>query len=249
VSGERSVNLLAFCVIAVVVGAVTGIGAVLFRALISVVHNLLFLGHFSTVYNANVHTPAPPWGPFVILAPVLGGLIVVFLVRTFAPEARGHGVPEVMDAIFYKEGRIRPVVAAVKSLASALAIGSGSAVGREGPIIQIGASLPSVHLQFSVPELLDASQARWTELDVTPTIVRLAPGHPESLQSQDCDLLQQMNDSLLPAVFQTLVSSDLDCMVPKSGHWPFSITVVALTPSVPKPGVVARTGVFPKQRF
>ena len=148
VSGERSVNLLVFSVIAVVVGAVTGIGAVLFRALIAVVHNLLFLGHFSTVYNANVHTPAAPWGPFVILAPVLGGLVVVFLVRTFAPEARGHGVPEVMDAIFYKEGRIRPVVAAVKSLASALAIGSGSAVGREGPIIQIGASLGSSIGQF-----------------------------------------------------------------------------------------------------
>jgi len=64
-------------------------------------------------------------------------------VQTFAPEARGHGVPEVMDAIFYNEGRIRPIVAAVKSLASAFAIGSGSAVGREGPIIQIGASLGS----------------------------------------------------------------------------------------------------------
>jgi CIC family chloride channel protein len=70
-------------------------------------------------------------------------MAVVFLVKKFAPEARGHGVPEVMDAIFYKEGRIRPVVAGVKSLASALAIGSGSAVGREGPIIQIGASLGS----------------------------------------------------------------------------------------------------------
>ena len=147
-SRERSVNLLVFSLVAVVVGAVTGIGAVLFRALIAVVHNLFFLGHFSTVYNANIHTPAAPWGAFVILVPVLGGLAVVFLVRTFAPEARGHGVPEVMDAIFYKEGLIRPVVAAVKSLASALAIGSGSAVGREGPIIQIGASLGSSIGQF-----------------------------------------------------------------------------------------------------
>ena len=73
----------------------------------------------------------------------MGGLAVTFLVNTFAPEARGHGVPEVMDAIYYKEGVIRPVVAAVKSLASALSIGAGAAVGREGPIIQIGSSLGS----------------------------------------------------------------------------------------------------------
>ncbi|HEY1707203.1 MAG TPA: chloride channel protein [Rhizomicrobium sp.] len=140
---ERSVNLFGFSIVAVLVGAVTGFGAVLFRGLIAVVHNLFFFGQLSTVYDANVYTPASPWGALVILVPVIGGLGVVFFVRTFAPEARGHGVPEVMDAVFYKEGRIRPVVAAVKSLASALAIGSGSAVGREGPIIQIGASLGS----------------------------------------------------------------------------------------------------------
>jgi CIC family chloride channel protein len=142
-SPERSVNLFVFSIIAIVVGIITGFGAILFRALIAVVHNLLFLGQFSAVYDANLYTPASPWGPFVILVPVIGGMGVVALVKTFAPEARGHGVPEVMDAIFYNEGRIRPVVAIVKSLASALAIGSGSAVGREGPIIQIGASLGS----------------------------------------------------------------------------------------------------------
>ena len=151
-ASERSVNLFTLSVIAVVVGIVTGFGAIFFRVLISVVHNVFFLGKLSTVFNANLHTPTSPWGPLVILVPIIGGMGVVFLVRTFAPEARGHGVPEVMDAIFYNEGRIRPVVAIVKSLASALAIGSGSAVGREGPIIQIGASLGSsigslLHLQ------------------------------------------------------------------------------------------------------
>lgn len=139
----RSVNLFTFSLIAVLVGIVTGFGAIFFRALIAVVHNLFFLGRLSTFYDANIHTMASPWGTFIILGPVIGGMGVVFLVRTFAPEARGHGVPEVMDAIFYHEGRIRTVVAVVKSLASALAIGSGSAVGREGPIIQIGASLGS----------------------------------------------------------------------------------------------------------
>ena len=142
-SHERSVNLLIFSLIAVFVGIVTGFGAVLFRALISLVHNAMFFGTLSMSYDASIYTPASPWGVLVILVPVIGGMVVVFLVKTFAPEARGHGVPEVMAAIFYNEGRIRPVVAAVKSLASALAIGSGSAVGREGPIIQIGASMAS----------------------------------------------------------------------------------------------------------
>ena len=130
-------------VLAVVVGFVTGIGAVVFRDLIGLIHNVLFLGKFAAAYNANVFTPTSPWGFWVILVPVLGALVVTFLVEKFAPEARGHGVPEVMDAIYYKRGAIRPVVAVVKSLASAVAIGSGAAVGREGPIIQIGSALGS----------------------------------------------------------------------------------------------------------
>jgi chloride channel protein, CIC family len=116
---------------------------VLFRDLIGLIHNLLFTGHASLHYDANVFTAPAPWGPLVILVPVLGAIGVTFLVTNFAPEAKGHGVPEVMDAIYHKGGIIRPVVALVKSLASALAIGSGSSVGREGPIIQIGSALGS----------------------------------------------------------------------------------------------------------
>jgi CIC family chloride channel protein len=129
--------------LALVVGIVTGFGAVAFRNLIALVHNLSFLGLWSVEYDANRFMPQSPWGALVILVPVAGGLIVTFLVTHFAPEARGHGVPEVMDAIYYKGGVIRPVVALVKSLASALSIGSGAAVGREGPIIQIGSALGS----------------------------------------------------------------------------------------------------------
>jgi CIC family chloride channel protein len=139
----RSLGLLALSVLALVVGLVTGLGAVAFRALIAFIHNLFFLGKLSILFDANQFTPPSPWGAAVILVPVIGGLIVVFLVTNFAPEARGHGVPEVLDAIYYKEGVIRPVVAAIKSLASAFSIGSGAAVGREGPIIQIGATLGS----------------------------------------------------------------------------------------------------------
>ena len=126
-----------------VLGVITGLGAVLFRDLIGLIHNLAFTGHAIVHYDANVFTAPTPWGPLVILVPVLGAVGVTFLVTNFAPEAKGHGVPEVMDAIYYKSGVIRPVVALVKSLASAIAIGSGSSVGREGPIIQIGSALGS----------------------------------------------------------------------------------------------------------
>ncbi|OYV40298.1 MAG: chloride channel protein [Acidocella sp. 20-61-6] len=141
-------SLLPLSLLALVVGIVTGFGAVVFRALIGLVHNILFLGHFAFAYNASLFTPASPWGPWVILVPVVGGIGVTWIVSNFAPEAKGHGVPEVMDAIFYNRGVIRPVVAVVKSIASALAIGSGAAVGREGPIIQIGSALGSTLGQY-----------------------------------------------------------------------------------------------------
>jgi chloride channel protein, CIC family len=139
----RSIGLFVLSLLAVVMGITTGLGAVAFRALIAVIHNLMFLGHFSFAYNANEFTGPPPWGWLVIFVPVIGSMVVTFLVTNFAPEARGHGVPEVMDAIFYSQGIIRPQVALVKSLASASSIGTGGSVGREGPIIQIGASIGS----------------------------------------------------------------------------------------------------------
>jgi CIC family chloride channel protein len=139
----RPLGLPRLCLLALVVGIVTGLGSVVFRDLIGLIHNIFFTGTFALRYDANQFTPESPWGLWVILVPVVGGIIVTFLVTNFAPEARGHGVPEVIDAIFYKSGIIRPVVAVVKSLASAVSIGSGAAVGREGPIIQIGSALGS----------------------------------------------------------------------------------------------------------
>lgn len=128
---------------ALAVGVISGAGAIVFRGLIALVHNALFLGRFSVVYNANVHTPESPWGAGVIVVPMLGALGVAYLVKNFAPEARGHGVPEVMEAIYYARARIRPVVAAIKALASGISIGSGGSVGREGPIAQIGSAFGS----------------------------------------------------------------------------------------------------------
>jgi chloride channel protein, CIC family len=139
----RPMRRAGFLLLAVLTGVIAGLGSVIFRALIALVHNALFYGRLSTVYDANVHTAASPWGFLVILVPVIGSVGVTFLVTNFAPEAKGHGVPEVMDAVYYSKGAIRPVVALFKSLASALSIGSGGSVGREGPIAQIGSAFGS----------------------------------------------------------------------------------------------------------
>ena len=128
----RRLGLPMLSILALLIGLITGLGAFVFRELIGLVHNVLFLGQLSFAYDSNVFTPPHPWGAFVILVPVIGAIGVTFLVVQFAPEAKGHGVPEVMDAIYYGSGVIRPVVAVVKSLASALAIGSGAAVGPRG---------------------------------------------------------------------------------------------------------------------
>lgn len=140
---ERWRSALSLTALAVVVGAVAGVGAWAFRLMIAVVHDLMFEGRLDVSYDANVHTTPSPWGVAVVLVPVVGAIGVVAVVERFAPEARGHGVPEVLDAVYYHGGRIRPPVAVVKSIASALSIGSGGSVGREGPIAQIGAAFGS----------------------------------------------------------------------------------------------------------
>ncbi|MGH8283589.1 MAG: chloride channel protein [Gammaproteobacteria bacterium] len=137
-----------FVILAVIVGVAAGFGAVVFRDFIAFVHNFVFLGRFSFVYDATRHTPASPFGAWIILIPVAGALVVAFLVSKFAPEAKGHGVPEVMDAMYYKRGIIRPLAGAIKAVASSICIGTGGAVGREGPIIQIGASFGSSLAQW-----------------------------------------------------------------------------------------------------
>jgi CIC family chloride channel protein len=129
-----------FAALAAMVGLVSGFGAVLFRGLIALFHNLFFFGQLSFAYDTSLHTPPSSWGAWVILVPVLGAVVVAFLVKTFAPEAKGHGMPEVIEAVHYHKGVIRPIVAVVKSFASSISIGSGAAIGREGPIIQIGAA-------------------------------------------------------------------------------------------------------------
>jgi CIC family chloride channel protein len=120
---------------AVIVGLGGGLGAVAFRWLIN---------SFTHIFFDVMQNWLSFMGPaYVILVPAIGGLLVGPMIYFFAREAKGHGVPEVMEAIALRGGRIRPVVVVVKSLASSLCIGSGGSVGREGPIVQIGSALGS----------------------------------------------------------------------------------------------------------
>ncbi|MBU1927236.1 MAG: chloride channel protein [Gammaproteobacteria bacterium] len=139
---ELSMSVMAL--LAILVGIVAGFGAVVFRLMIGFIHNLMFTGHIRFLYDANVHTTVNPWGWLIIFVPVIGAIAVVWLVKTFAPEAKGHGVPEVLEAIHFNGGKIRPIVVVIKSLASAISIGTGGSVGREGPIVQIGAAFGSL---------------------------------------------------------------------------------------------------------
>ncbi|NNC23673.1 chloride channel protein [Salinisphaera sp. USBA-960] len=138
---ERSNLLLA--ILAVGVGITAGYGAGIFRKLIALVHNLAFAGELSPFYDSNAHTLPSIWGVGIIAAPILGSLVVTFLIKHVAPEIKGPGVSDAMDAIYYRGGVIRWQVGLARTFASSIQIGTGGSVGREGPIMQIGSAIGS----------------------------------------------------------------------------------------------------------
>ncbi|MBN2298050.1 MAG: chloride channel protein [Deltaproteobacteria bacterium] len=143
-----------------IIGVVSGLGAVLFFYLLQL-GNYLFLvrtGAFTqptidetTGVVSPVHTDliekiftlgsGVPW--YLALIPAIGGLITGLIVYTWAPEAEGHGTDAAIDAFHNKKGKIRPRVPLIKTITSAITIGSGGSAGREGPIAQIGAGFAS----------------------------------------------------------------------------------------------------------
>lgn len=141
-------------VLAILTGAGTACFAVLFRWLITTFTHLLTGYADYAAVPGSAHPGLEGLGRwFLLLTPVVAGLVYGPLVHVFAREARGHGVPEVMYAVAQRGGRIAPQVAGVKALASALCIGGGGSVGREGPIVQIGSALGStVGRVIRVPE-------------------------------------------------------------------------------------------------
>ncbi len=125
---------LLLLVLAVLVGAVGGLGAVVFRLMIRWA-------------SAGFHVLLPPSAHFppytVAILPVLGLLLVGVISTYFAREVKGHGVPQILESLALRGGRIRPRVGFFGILAPAITIGSGGSVGREGPIALIGAAFGS----------------------------------------------------------------------------------------------------------
>jgi CIC family chloride channel protein len=133
--------------LAVMIGALAGYGAVLFKFVLKFMQWAFYRHSGEMLFFAD---SIPLWMKFVM--PALGGLIVGLVVTFFASEAKGHGVPEVIQAIAMRGGRIRKRVAAAKIFASAVTIGSGGSVGREGPMVQIGSSIgSSIGQLFRIP--------------------------------------------------------------------------------------------------
>ena len=141
-------------VLAVVVGLAGGLGAVGFRYLIDFFQNLAY-GSSEELLNVVLELS---WY-LKVWVPAAGGLVVGPLVYFFAREAKGHGVPEVMEAVALKGGVIRKRVVFVKTLASAISISTGGSVGREGPIVQIGSAIGS-----TLGQMLKVSQDRMRAL-------------------------------------------------------------------------------------
>ncbi|MDH3776265.1 MAG: chloride channel protein [Desulfobulbaceae bacterium] len=126
---------LVLLVMAIIVGVATGFAAVFFIRLIQYIQ-IFFYGGSEKIFPALGRL-------WIIIIPVIGGLLVGPIITKFATEAKGHGVPEVMQALILRGGRIRPRVALAKIIASALCIGTGGSAGREGPIVQVGSALGS----------------------------------------------------------------------------------------------------------
>ena len=125
-------------VVAIVIGVLSAYGAIAFRYLIALSHVTFFA---TTEYSVPLLQGLPLWHR--VLVPTVGGVLVGLIVTRLAPEVRGSGIPEVIEAVARRGGAIRARVVLTKALAAALTIGSGGSAGREGPIVHIGSAIGS----------------------------------------------------------------------------------------------------------
>src|SRR5215472_10998910 len=136
-----SFRMLMVSLLAAAIGLLAGVVAWMLYNLIALFTNLVFYHRWSFVFQSARHHHLGAW---VIVMPVLGGLIVGVMAKFGTPKIRGHGIPEAMEAVLVSRSRIEPKVAILKPLSAAIAIGTGGPFGAEGPIIQTGGALGSI---------------------------------------------------------------------------------------------------------
>ena len=131
------------------VALVIGIGATLLAAvllqLIAIATNLFYYHRFSM---ASVSPAGSPLGLWMVVVPVVGGVLVGLMARFGSDKIRGHGIPEAIEAILLNRARVEPKIALLKPVSAAIAIGSGGPFGAEGPIIMTGGAFGSLIAQW-----------------------------------------------------------------------------------------------------
>jgi H+/Cl- antiporter ClcA len=138
-------RLLTVSALALVVGALSAFVALALLKLIGLFTNLFFFQRFQTQM---VSPSGHHLGPFLIVVPVVGGLIIGLMAKYGSERIRGHGIPEAIEAILLNGSRVEPKVAFLKPISSAISIGSGGPFGAEGPIIMTGGAFGSMIAQF-----------------------------------------------------------------------------------------------------
>lgn len=133
--------MLVISSLAAVIGLAAGVIAFLLYNLIGLFTNLAFFHRLSFHFQSPQLSHLGPW---VIVMPVLGGLIVGIMAKYGSKKIRGHGIPEAMEAVLVNRSRIEPKVAILKPISAAVAIGTGGPFGAEGPIIQTGGAIGSL---------------------------------------------------------------------------------------------------------
>jgi H+/Cl- antiporter ClcA/predicted transcriptional regulator len=127
--------------LAALIGILAGFIAYILYDLIGLITNLAYYHEWSFHFRSPENTHLGPW---IIVTPVIGGLIVGFMAKYGSEKIKGHGIPEAMEAVLTSRSRIEAKVAILKPLSAAIAIGTGGPFGAEGPIIQTGGAFGSL---------------------------------------------------------------------------------------------------------
>ena len=159
--------------LAALIGILAGVIAYILYDLIGLFTNLAYYHEWSFHFRSPAHITLGPW---IIVMPVIGGVIVGFMAKYGSEKIKGHGIPEAMEAVLTSRSRIEAKVAILKPLSAAIAIGTGGPFGAEGPIIQTGGAIGSLVGKLFPRPPRSESAAR----------LRRGRGHGRDVQYADC---------------------------------------------------------------